>query len=180
MISSSTSSEYCIRSAVIFYAEGGYHQLLTKRMRYNQIVVSKIPKLCYRSKHKTSEKMVDSYGVGSISDRSRFIKKGGGKVKHIAKDNKYSTGYFCKFVLTDQITVLSTVHLLLPLPLFIIFNLTAIHLPPSTIDDHFRRVLNGKEATLREGINCCAVRVLHGYGFRILAAVGGGVRDGQL
>lgn len=71
-------SECCFRSALFFHAEGGYHKFLTRQMRYNQILVSRIPKLCYRSKHRVSEKIleeVDSYGAGSIADRSKFIDK---------------------------------------------------------------------------------------------------------
>lgn len=46
--------------------------------RFSNIVFSKISKLCFRSKHtfvKDVLKEVDSYGIASISDRSKLLNK---------------------------------------------------------------------------------------------------------
>lgn len=52
--------------------------LLLKLCRYNQILVSRISKICYRSKHKVAGKLfeeVDGYGVGKISNFPKYLDK---------------------------------------------------------------------------------------------------------
>ena len=46
--------------------------------RFHQVLVSNVSKLCYRSKHKLAEKLLeetDTYGAASILDRSKFLDK---------------------------------------------------------------------------------------------------------
>lgn len=59
-------------------AERGYQNSLRRKMRFNQVLVSNVSKLCYRSKHKLAEKLLeeaDTYGAASILDRSKFLDK---------------------------------------------------------------------------------------------------------
>ncbi|ONI31679.1 hypothetical protein PRUPE_1G325100 [Prunus persica] len=67
-----------LRSAIAFEAEKGYRNALGRKMRFSNFVFSKISKLCFRSKHtfvKDALKEVDSYGIASISDRSKLLNK---------------------------------------------------------------------------------------------------------
>ncbi|BFG17200.1 hypothetical protein CerSpe_034740 [Prunus speciosa] len=67
-----------LRSAIAFEAEKGYRNALGRKMRFSNFVFSKISKLYFRSKHtfvKDVLKEVDSYGIASISDRSKLLNK---------------------------------------------------------------------------------------------------------
>lgn len=71
-------SEKPLRIAIAFEAERGYQNALGRKMRFSNFLLSKISKLCSRSKHKFPEKLldeVDSYGKASISDRSKLLNK---------------------------------------------------------------------------------------------------------
>ncbi|KAJ9708397.1 hypothetical protein PVL29_000441 [Vitis rotundifolia] len=71
-------SEKPLRIAIAFEAERGYQNALGRKMRFSNFLLSKIAKLCSRSKHKFPEKLldeVDSYGKASISDRSKLLNK---------------------------------------------------------------------------------------------------------
>lgn len=77
MISTFNFAENCLRTAIAVEAEGGYY-FLRSRMRYNQVLVSRISKFCYRSKHKVARKLfeeAESYGVGRVSDCPKYLDK---------------------------------------------------------------------------------------------------------
>ncbi|KAJ8447666.1 hypothetical protein Cgig2_031720 [Carnegiea gigantea] len=66
------------RCSISLQAERGYQNSLRRKMRFNQVLVSNVSKLCYRSKHKLAEKLLeeaDTYGAASILDRSKFLDK---------------------------------------------------------------------------------------------------------
>lgn len=67
-----------LRSAIAFEAEKGYRNALGSKMRFSNFLLSKILKLCSRSKHTFAKSVleeVDSYGIASISDRSKLLNK---------------------------------------------------------------------------------------------------------
>ncbi|KAM3269722.1 ATP-dependent DNA helicase RECG, chloroplastic isoform X1 [Capsicum chacoense] len=73
------SSEKCLRSALIFEAQRRYRSFLSKNMRFNNFLSSKMSTVFSRSKHKLSEKLlmeVDVYGRASGKDRSKLLNKG--------------------------------------------------------------------------------------------------------
>lgn len=72
------SSEKCLRSAIAFEAGRGYLNTLGRDMRFNNFLLSKISKLCYSSKYKFGEKLleeVNMYETASISNRSKLLNK---------------------------------------------------------------------------------------------------------
>ncbi|KAJ4709762.1 ATP-dependent DNA helicase RecG [Melia azedarach] len=67
-----------LRSAMIFEAERGYSNVLGKNMRFSNFLLSRISKICSRSKHKYVECLleeVDRYDSSSIPDQSKMLKK---------------------------------------------------------------------------------------------------------
>lgn len=67
-----------LRSSIVFEAERGYYNALDRKMRYSTSLLSKLSKLCYRSKHKFAEKLLEEvgkYDPASISDRSKLLNK---------------------------------------------------------------------------------------------------------
>ncbi|XP_021746795.1 ATP-dependent DNA helicase homolog RECG, chloroplastic-like isoform X2 [Chenopodium quinoa] len=75
MMSTFNFAENCLRAAIVVEVESGYRNILRRKMRYNQVLVSKISKFCYRSKHKVSGKLfedVNNYGVGRIPDCPKY------------------------------------------------------------------------------------------------------------
>ncbi|KAA8529060.1 hypothetical protein F0562_033452 [Nyssa sinensis] len=71
-------SEKCLRSAIAFEAERGYRNALGRKMRFNNVLFSKISKLCSWSKHKYAKKLLEeaeTYKTASISDRSKLLNK---------------------------------------------------------------------------------------------------------
>nr|XP_009607408.2 ATP-dependent DNA helicase homolog RECG, chloroplastic-like isoform X2 [Nicotiana tomentosiformis] len=72
------SSEKCLRSALIFEAQRGYRNFVSKDMRLNNFLSSKMSTVFSRSKHKLAEKLlkeVDVHGRASVSDRSKLLNK---------------------------------------------------------------------------------------------------------
>ncbi|XP_009783194.1 ATP-dependent DNA helicase homolog RECG, chloroplastic isoform X2 [Nicotiana sylvestris] len=72
------SSDKCLRSALIFEAQRGYRNLVSKDMRLNNFLSSKMSTVFSRSKHKLAEKLlkeVDVYGRASVRDRSKLLNK---------------------------------------------------------------------------------------------------------
>ncbi|KAM5567041.1 ATP-dependent DNA helicase [Rosa sericea] len=67
-----------LRSAIAFEAEKGYRNALGSKMRFSTFLLSKVLKLCSRSKHTFAKSILeeaDSYGIASISDRSKLLNK---------------------------------------------------------------------------------------------------------
>ncbi|KAL5553409.1 hypothetical protein UlMin_040810 [Ulmus minor] len=67
-----------LRSAIVFEVERGYQNALGRNMRFSKFLFSNISKICSRSKHKLTEKLleeVDSYGIASISNRPKVLDK---------------------------------------------------------------------------------------------------------
>ncbi|XP_024024852.1 ATP-dependent DNA helicase homolog RECG, chloroplastic isoform X1 [Morus notabilis] len=67
-----------MRSAIIFEAQRGYWSALGRNMRFNYFLYSKYSKICYRSKHKLVEKLVeevDGYGLSNLCNRPKVLDK---------------------------------------------------------------------------------------------------------
>ncbi|XP_044490812.1 ATP-dependent DNA helicase homolog RECG, chloroplastic isoform X3 [Mangifera indica] len=67
-----------LRSAIIFQAKRGYRNVLGRNMRFSNFLLSKVSRICYRSKHKYAEKLmveVVSYDSKSLLDRSKLFNK---------------------------------------------------------------------------------------------------------
>ncbi|KAK8526259.1 hypothetical protein V6N12_020737 [Hibiscus sabdariffa] len=67
-----------LRSAIVFEAERGYRNALGRKMRFNNFLFDKVSKICFRSKHKFPEKLLEevhNYDTASISDRSTLLNK---------------------------------------------------------------------------------------------------------
>ncbi|KAL6969940.1 DNA helicase [Sarracenia purpurea var. burkii] len=71
-------SEKCLRKVIIFEAERGYRNALCNEMRFKNFLFSRVSKLCFRSKHKISEKLLEEvgrYDAASATDRSKLLNK---------------------------------------------------------------------------------------------------------
>ncbi|KAG5531514.1 hypothetical protein RHGRI_026205 [Rhododendron griersonianum] len=75
-------SEKCLRSVITFEAERGYRNALCNNMRYcylfKNFLFPRVSKLCSKSKHKISEKLLveaDRYDAASVTDRSKLLNK---------------------------------------------------------------------------------------------------------
>ncbi|XP_056696617.1 ATP-dependent DNA helicase homolog RECG, chloroplastic isoform X3 [Spinacia oleracea] len=78
MLSTFSFAKDSVITAIFVESKGSYRNLLRRKMRYNQILVSRISKICYRSKHKVAGKLfeeVDGYGVGKISNFPKYLDK---------------------------------------------------------------------------------------------------------
>ncbi|XP_022776392.1 ATP-dependent DNA helicase homolog RECG, chloroplastic isoform X2 [Durio zibethinus] len=67
-----------LRSAIVFEAERGYRNALGRKMRFNNFLLDKVSKICFRSKHTFPEKLLEevhNYDTASISDRSKLLNK---------------------------------------------------------------------------------------------------------
>ncbi|XP_022150022.1 ATP-dependent DNA helicase homolog RECG, chloroplastic isoform X2 [Momordica charantia] len=70
-------SGHQLRSAIAFHVEKGYWNAVGENMRFHY-VLSMLPKLCLRTKHKYAGKLfeeVDKYGAASISNRAKLLNK---------------------------------------------------------------------------------------------------------
>ncbi|KAG5531515.1 hypothetical protein RHGRI_026205 [Rhododendron griersonianum] len=71
-------SEKCLRSVITFEAERGYRNALCNNMRFKNFLFPRVSKLCSKSKHKISEKLLveaDRYDAASVTDRSKLLNK---------------------------------------------------------------------------------------------------------
>ncbi|KAK3004993.1 hypothetical protein RJ639_018087 [Escallonia herrerae] len=62
-------TDKCVRSVVLFEARRGCRNAWGRNMRFNNFLISKLSKLCFRSKHKSAQKLleeVDSYDKVSV------------------------------------------------------------------------------------------------------------------
>ncbi|XP_031268917.1 ATP-dependent DNA helicase homolog RECG, chloroplastic isoform X2 [Pistacia vera] len=67
-----------LRSVVVFEAKRGYRNVFGRNMRFSNFLVSKVSRICYRSKHKHAEKLlveVVRYDSKSLSGRSKLFNK---------------------------------------------------------------------------------------------------------
>ncbi|KAM2329998.1 hypothetical protein ACFX1X_020888 [Malus domestica] len=67
-----------LRSAIAFEAEKGYRNALGRKMRFSNFLFSTVSRLCSRSKHSLAKNILEevgSYGIASISDRSKLLNK---------------------------------------------------------------------------------------------------------
>ncbi|KAK9676397.1 hypothetical protein RND81_11G074200 [Saponaria officinalis] len=61
-----------------FEGERGHQHSSLRKMRFNKAAISKLSKLCYRSKHKHGEKLLEqaaNFDAASTSDQSKFLHK---------------------------------------------------------------------------------------------------------
>ncbi|GLT31294.1 hypothetical protein SLA2020_060400 [Shorea laevis] len=65
-------------NAIVLEGERRYRNVLGRKMRFNNFLLSKVSKICSRSKHTLTKKLLEEvrmYDTASASDRSKLLKK---------------------------------------------------------------------------------------------------------